>query len=171
MGTIAGTACARRGCCLPSTPRWLVEAPWRRDGPDRRWPWADYTVPGAPPCSSHSRIAPASCSTEIAQPRRVRIAGLLSFVINIELAFREDESLRCSTGSPAQGSDSKSKLLRKRSNATSAYARADVDARTLACVPRSGAGRYGRPTRELEQSKQLFRNKAGPGRVDVPVTL
>jgi hypothetical protein len=38
------------------------------------------------PCSSHSRMAPAPCSTEIAQPRSVRIAGRFSFVISIETA-------------------------------------------------------------------------------------
>src|SRR5215213_3928844 len=38
------------------------------------------------PCSSHSRMAPASLSTEIAQLRSVRIAGFLSFVISIEMA-------------------------------------------------------------------------------------
>ena len=37
------------------------------------------------PCSSHSRMAPASNSTEIAHPRSVRIAGRRSFVINIEI--------------------------------------------------------------------------------------
>ena len=34
-------------------------------------------------CSSHSRMAPASCSTEMAQPRSVRIADRRSFVISI----------------------------------------------------------------------------------------
>ena len=38
------------------------------------------------PCSSRSRMAPASCSTEMAQPRRVRIAGRLSLNISIEVA-------------------------------------------------------------------------------------
>jgi hypothetical protein len=37
------------------------------------------------PCSSHSRMAPASCSTEIAQMRSVRTVGLRSFVIGIEI--------------------------------------------------------------------------------------
>jgi hypothetical protein len=36
------------------------------------------------PCSSHSRIAPASSSVEIAQPRNIRIAGRLSVVISIK---------------------------------------------------------------------------------------
>lgn len=52
-----------------------------------------------PPCSSHSRIAPASCSTEIAQPRSVRIADRRSFVINIETAPAGDESFRSVTRS------------------------------------------------------------------------
>jgi hypothetical protein len=39
-------------------------------------------------------MAPASCSTEIAQPRSVRIAGRRSLVINIEIAPAQDESLR-----------------------------------------------------------------------------
>jgi hypothetical protein len=37
-------------------------------------------------------MVPASCSTEIAQPRSVRVAGRLSFVISIELAPTWDES-------------------------------------------------------------------------------
>src|ERR1700726_2826354 len=36
------------------------------------------------PCSSHSRMAPASSNTEIAQPCSVRIAGRRSFIIRIE---------------------------------------------------------------------------------------
>ncbi len=36
------------------------------------------------PCSSHSRMAPASSNTEIAQPCSVRIAGRRSFIISIE---------------------------------------------------------------------------------------
>jgi hypothetical protein len=40
------------------------------------------------PCSSHSRMAPVSCSTEIAQPRSVRIAGHLSLNISIGISLR-----------------------------------------------------------------------------------
>ena len=35
------------------------------------------------PCSSHSLIAPASCSTEMAHPRKVRVAGRFALVISI----------------------------------------------------------------------------------------
>jgi hypothetical protein len=35
--------------------------------------------------SKRKAVAPASCSTEIAQPRSVRIAGRLSLAISIEL--------------------------------------------------------------------------------------
>jgi hypothetical protein len=35
-------------------------------------------------------MAPASCSTEIAQPRRLRIAGRRSFVISIEILLLEE---------------------------------------------------------------------------------
>ena len=52
-----------------------------------------------------------------------------------------------------------------------AHARADVDARTLACFSRRGAGRYGRPTRALKQSEQLLGNEARPGRLHMPVAL
>ena len=45
------------------------------------------------PCSSHSRIAPASCSTEIAQPRSVRVAARRFFVISIKKDPARDESL------------------------------------------------------------------------------
>jgi hypothetical protein len=61
------------------------------------------------PCSSHSRMAPASCSTAIAQPRNVRIVGGLTFVISIEISPAgtnpgAHRSFRLLT----QGSDSKS---------------------------------------------------------------
>lgn len=43
-------------------------------------------VPASSPCSLHSRMAPASCNTEMAHPCSVRIAGRLSFVLLIETA-------------------------------------------------------------------------------------
>jgi hypothetical protein len=46
------------------------------------------------PCSSHSRMAPASCSTEIAQPRNVRTAGRRSKVISMCVRSCPDESTR-----------------------------------------------------------------------------
>src|SRR5258707_14396832 len=39
-------------------------------------------------------MAPTSCSTAIAHPRTVRIAGRRSFIISIEIAPARDESLR-----------------------------------------------------------------------------
>ena len=45
------------------------------------------------PCSSHSRMAPASWSSWIAHPRIVRTLGRRSFAISIEIAPAEDESL------------------------------------------------------------------------------
>lgn len=42
------------------------------------------------PCSSHSRMAPASCSTEIAHPRNVRIAGRRSFITASKSLLRYD---------------------------------------------------------------------------------
>jgi hypothetical protein len=48
------------------------------------------------PCSSHSRMAPASSNTDRAQPSIVRRAGRRSLVISIELVSTtaQDESLR-----------------------------------------------------------------------------
>jgi hypothetical protein len=37
-------------------------------------------------------MAPLSCSTQIAQPRRLRIDGRLSFVVSIENRSSRDES-------------------------------------------------------------------------------
>ena len=55
-------------------------------------------------CSSHPLIAPASCSTDIAQPRNVRVAGRFALVITIVKPPAE-------TNPFAQGSDSGSAEL------------------------------------------------------------
>jgi hypothetical protein len=46
------------------------------------------------PCSSHSRMAPASFSTEIAQPWSVRIVGRRSMVLSIEFSHRMNPCTR-----------------------------------------------------------------------------
>jgi hypothetical protein len=59
------------------------------------------------PCSSHSRIAPASGSTEIAQPRSVRIAGLFAFVIHRDRSCGDESFPSTRSARLARGRDSK----------------------------------------------------------------
>jgi hypothetical protein len=108
-----------RGSCRRSNPalrRWRPlppcgETPGGRSSRARskaRWRACGSARSCIQLCPSHSLIAPASCSTAIAQPRKVRVAGRFSLVVISILSSCLDESFRPASGSGrlAQSRDS-----------------------------------------------------------------